>query len=755
MLHASTDGLQAKNNCTFFKHYHKWIFGLFLVPVFSFVTKYANAQSPPTTSIIPAPVWAHMRPGNFLLSAGTTISWNDPADSLSAVLFNEQLSKYYHYKVTLHKNATQSTDVIRLLRSSDNSLPKEGYSLIVTEKLIIIKGDDAGIFYGLQTILQFLPASATDQQHIPCCDITDYPRYSWRGMHLDVSRHFFNKEEVKQYLDYMAAFKMNTFHWHLTDDQGWRIEIKKYPLLTHVGAWRKGTRIGHYSTPLQFDTIRYGGYYTQKEVSEIVEYAAKRKITIVPEIEMPGHSMAALAAYPELACSSKSYAVARNWGTMEDVMCPTPLTIKMMKEVLDEVMSLFPSSYIHIGGDECPKKQWELNTYCQQLKKEKGFKTENELQSWFTEQIAQYLNSKDRTAIGWDEIMEGGMPANAAVMSWRGTKSGIDAATLGHPVVMAPTSYCYFDYYQSQNPGEPLAIGGYLPVDKVYSFEPTPAELNTAHQKFILGAQANLWTEYIPDFTQLQYMLFPRLCAMAEVCWTPKDKKNYSDFAQRLIQFQFPKFDLWGVNYSKALSGLTMELRRNDDGSALIMRLSSGDRSNLINYNLSSYESEILSATNNTTFEKGPLDVLIKNSVIVNAVSKDANGRQGPELVREIHFNKATAKNVMLAHEPDGRYNKGGAFTLVDGISGRIPWNGSEWLGFSGNDLTATIDLGSKQALTKVKVGLLDDQGSWIYLPKLVEIKVSNDGNTFTSAGKKNNGCNKKSGGKKSSIHPF
>ncbi|MFI5134969.1 MAG: beta-N-acetylhexosaminidase, partial [Chitinophagales bacterium] len=432
---------------------------------------------------------------------------------------------------------------------------KEGYELSVLKNEIKITAKDgAGLFYGLQSLEQLFPNKQTSKFKIPCCEIKDYPRYAWRGMMLDVSRHFFSKEEVEQFIDYLAAYKLNTFHWHLTDDQGWRIEIKKYPQLTEVGAWRSGTLIGLYSLHPQFDSIRHGGYYTQDDIREVVAYAQKRFINIVPEIEMPGHSTAALAAYPQLACSGDHFEVEKNWGEFKDVLCPTPETISFMEDVLSEVMDLFPSKYIHIGGDECPKDRWKESNYCQQLMKQQQLKNENQLQSYFTQQIEKFVNTRGRIIIGWDEILDGGISPHATIMSWRGTNGGIAAAQQKHFAVMTPTDFLYFDRYQAKDTTlEPLAIGGYLPLDSVYHYEPTPAQLSTDEKKFILGAQANLWTEYIPDFKHVQYMIFPRMCALSEICWSPEEKKNYDDFKNRVIQNQFPRFDLWGVNYSKAI----------------------------------------------------------------------------------------------------------------------------------------------------------------------------------------------------------
>ncbi len=394
-----------------------------------------------------------------------------------------------------------------------------------------------------------LPVEATNGVlQVQAVDIKDQPRFTWRGNMLDVGRHFFPVSFLKKYIDILAMYKINTFHWHLTEDQGWRLEIKKYPLLTETSSWRDETVIGH-NTP-EYDGIGYGGFYTQDQAREIVRYAADRYITVVPEIEMPGHSVAALTAYPNLGCTGGPYEVKKNWGVSKDVYCAgKDETFVFLKNVLDEVMDIFPSKFIHIGGDECPKDAWENCPDCQKRITDNGLKNEHELQSWFITQMDNYLTSKGRRLVGWDEILEGGLAPQATVMSWRGVKGGIEAARQKHDVVMSPNSHMYIDHYQSQNKEEePLAIGGFLPVEKVYSYEPVPEELSVEEAKHILGVQTNLWTEYIPNTKKAEYMLLPRLEAEAEVAWTPKDKKDYPDFEKRL-SIDYQRLDKMGINY--------------------------------------------------------------------------------------------------------------------------------------------------------------------------------------------------------------
>ncbi len=430
-----------------------------------------------------------------------------------------------------------------------------GYTLHSDNNRVIIWGQDApGVFYGIQTIIQLLPPTPSKNLTIAAVQITDYPQYGYRGMMLDVSRHFFDTSFIKKYIDFIALHKMNTFHWHLTGDQGWRIQIKKYPKLTEVGAWRDSTLIGSYSDkPWKFDHTRYGGFYTQEEIKEIVAYAKKRYITIIPEIEMPGHSMAAIAAYPKLAGDyaddyKDDLHVANYWGVMELILSPTPYTFKFYENVLDEVMELFPSHYIHIGGDEAPKTAWENSAYCQKLIEEKDLGDEEGLQSYFIHKIEKYLNAHGRDIIGWDEILQGGLAPNATVMSWRGEKGGVKAANMNHDVIMTPTTYCYFDYYQSKE-HDSIRIGGYLPIQKVYSYNPV-GKMDAEAAKYVKGVQANMWTEYLQWPSSVEFQLFPRMEAIAEVAWSPTKEKDFKDFSNRLKE-AYKRYDLWGVDYSK------------------------------------------------------------------------------------------------------------------------------------------------------------------------------------------------------------
>jgi len=512
-------------------------------------------------AIIPAPVSVKGLKGKFVFSDKSRIILGTPGDDTKLAA---------DFLATLVKNPTgmeisieegNKPAVGSVFMAVDTSVKNvEGYDLSVTGKKIIIKaGSAAGLFYAVQTLRQLMPVEVEKPEitqgieiSVPACEIADEPDFAYRGLHLDVGRHVFPVESIKRYIDMIALHKMNTFHWHLTEDQGWRIEIKKYPRLTEVGAFRKETLVGHGSRkPFVFDGKPYGGFYTREEVKEVVEYAEDRFITVIPEIEMPGHALAALASYPELSCTGGPFEVYSRWGVVEDVFCAgREETFRFLEDVLTEVIDLFPSEYIHIGGDECPKVRWEKCPLCRKRIKEEGLKDERELQSYFIQRIEKFLLSKGRRIIGWDEILEGGLAPEATVMSWRGTAGGIEAAKQKHNVIMTPSRYVYLDYYQCEPQGEPLAIGGYLPLERVYSYDPLPADLAPEEQKYILGIQGNLWTEYIQTAEQLEYMAFPRAFAIAESGWTPARLKDFEDFLARLGILKM-RYDIIGINYFK------------------------------------------------------------------------------------------------------------------------------------------------------------------------------------------------------------
>ena len=511
--------------------------------------------------IIPKPKELTITKGRFLLSSNTVII-NSANLNQEAKYLADMLNSISGIKITLKSSGSKNTNIKLKI---DNSIKNnEGYKLSIKYNAIVISGKtNIGVFYGIQTLRQLLPAEIENigneisELTIPAVKIIDSPRYKYRGMHLDVGRHFFSVAFIKKYLDLIAMHKMNSFHWHLTEDQGWRIEIKKYPKLTEIGGFRKGTAIGLAGTknaPYIYDDVPYGGFYTQEEIKDIVAYAKARHITVIPEIELPGHSSAALAAYPQFGNTKGPYEVAKRWGIFNETFAPTEETFSFLEDILKEVMELFPSKFIHIGGDEVIKKEWKESSYAQKVIKREKLKNENELQSYFIRRIEKFLNANNRKIIGWDEILEGGIAPNATVMSWRGVEGGIAAAKQHHTVIMTPGTHCYFDYYQVGEEGQKKeALTGskrYTTVEKVYSYEPTPSVLNAEERKYILGAQGNVWTEYMPTWNLVEYNVLPRMTALSEVVWSTKKNRNWEDFHKRLKQM-VKRYDALGYNYAK------------------------------------------------------------------------------------------------------------------------------------------------------------------------------------------------------------
>jgi len=523
---------------------------------------FAQEKMPVTPlGLIPLPNKVVQSNGEFKLTKETKIVLMNSSFELEVSYLNSYLKTNYDLELQVVSVLPSDGNYMIITEPEVKVGQLENYSLNVNQNQILFSAEgNAGLFYSMQTLLQLLPLQKSAEVKIPCVQIKDSPRYAWRGMHLDCSRHFFTKEEVKKYIDYLAMYKFNVFHWHLVDDQGWRIEIKKYPLLTKIGSQRKETIIGKPAfnkdgTPSKddkYDGIAYGGFYTQEDIKEVVAYAKSKYITVVPEIEMPGHSLAALAAYPNYSCTGGPFETFTKWGVSDDVYCAgNDSTFLFLENILSEVMDLFPGKYIHIGGDECLKDRWKVCPKCQKRIADEKLKDESELQSYFITRIEKYVNSKGKQIIGWDEILEGGLAPNAALMSWRGTEGGIAAAQQKHFVVMTPGKPCYFDHYQSKDKTkEPLAIGGFNPLVAVYAYNPTPQALLENESKYIMGAQGNVWTEYITDFAKVQYMSMPRMAALSEVLWTLPEKKNYKDFLMRL-KIHSKTLDKMGVNYSK------------------------------------------------------------------------------------------------------------------------------------------------------------------------------------------------------------
>ena len=690
--------------------------------LFSFCTNKENklSQKQNEYHIIPLPTELIPQTGQFVLDENTKIV-SDALNNSMATAFAKMLEKETGLQLAISEKSS-SKDAI-LFQIDDSITEKEGYAITVDPYLISIRSKTPqGAFYAVQTLRQLMTGKS-----IPAVKITDAPRFPYRGMHLDVARHFYDVAAVKKYIDQLAYHKFNYFHWHLTEDQGWRIEIKKYPKLTEIGAYRNGTLIGHYNDqPHQFDGKRYGGFYTQAQIKEVINYAADRFITVIPEIELPGHAQAALAAYPEFGCTGEQLEVLQKWGVSENVYCPKEETFAFLEDILTEVIDLFPSPYIHIGGDECPKAQWEKNDYCQTLMKKEGLKDTHELQSYFIRRIEKFINSKGRKMIGWDEILEGGLAPNATVMSWRGIKGGIEAAKSGHDVVMTPTTHCYFDYYQSDHPDEPLAIGGLLPVKKVYNYEPIPEELTADEAKYILGAQGNLWTEYITTMEKLEYMMLPRACALAEVVWSPKTSRNFDDFVERLTVHTKRLTDM-GLNVANHLYDLKTSIQPKDGKVELSLAALA---KNAIIYNtLDASEPSI-----NSNLYKNPISINTNTTIKAQAFV-DAK-KAGRAWSQKLDFHKLAGKKIELKVQPHTKYSGGGNGSIINGVLGSNERYGdAEWLGFDGKNLEAIIDLQKAEKLESLAFRFFKGEGQWIYLPKAIRIFASDDGTTFKKVG--------------------
>ncbi len=620
---------------------------------------------------------------------------------------------------------------------TDESLPAEGYELNVDGEGIEVRASQfPGFLYALQSLGQLLPAAVYGTEpapdaawEVPCVKIADAPRFAYRGMHLDVARHFFSVDEVKRYIDVMAIHKLNTLHWHLTDDQGWRIEIKRYPELTAVGSIRKATVVRkEWGT---YDGTPYGGFYTQDEIRDVVKYAADRGVTVIPEIDLPGHMLAALTAYPELGCTGGPYEVWGRWGVADDVLCPgREKTFEFLEGVLTEVMELFPSEYIHIGGDECPKVRWEKCPRCQAKIRQLGLKDDGEhtaehyLQSYVTDRIGKFLAQHGRRIIGWDEILEGRAPSDAVVMSWRGSEGGIAAAKLGHDVIMTPNSHFYFDYYQSlDTDAEPFGIGGYIPMEQVYSYDPAFPELTPEQQKHILGVQANLWTEYVLSDEHLEYMLLPRLAALSEVQWCLPETKDWNRF---IGSFRMDKiYSQLGYEFAKHIFGVTASYAVDPEKGGVVMTLTTQGGAP-IRYTLDGSD-----PTASSPLYKAP--VTIGESCTFKAAAL-REGMQTPVYARKFDFNKATGRRIALNAAPTLKYTYGGASLLVDGYRGGPVYSNGAWIGFLNEPLDVTIDMQGAKPYSAVTVESLVEKGEWVFPPSSVGVYLSDDGREFTEA---------------------
>ncbi|GAB3569074.1 family 20 glycosylhydrolase [Spirosoma luteolum] len=615
---------------------------------------------------------------------------------------------------------------------------REGYRLRLTPTHLTLTGHDAaGLFYGLQSLRQLAEQAAP--AGLPCGQINDYPRFAYRGMQLDVSRHLFSVDFLKKYLDLLALYKINTFHWHLTDDQGWRIEIRRFPALQQTAAFRRETLIGHKKDlPHRFDGKRYGGYYTQDQIRELVRYAADRHITVIPEIDMPGHALAALSAFPELGCQRPDgqpggpYEAATFWGIFDDVFCAgTDSTFTVLTQILDEVVSLFPSRYIHIGGDECPKTRWKTCPRCQARIRREGLRDEHELQRYFIRRIDAHLTRRGRQLLGWDEILEGGSPAltlspGAAVMSWRGIAGGVAAMRQHHYAVMTPETHVYFDYYQSLHPGEPLAAAGYTPLRKTYSYEPLPDSLTADEARYLLGVQGNVWSEYLPTTGQAEHQIFPRALAVAEIGWSPRSQRHYPDFLRRL-RLHMPRLRARHVQAADSFDELTDTVQVDADGRiGLTLRTTRPGAT--IRYTTSGQ-----TPTATSPVYTAPLRISRSGTVQAQLF---AGGRAvGRRYTQAFRLSKASGKPVTMDPLPLAPYRPGSLLRAVNGVAGTSRYNTGEWLGLPGTDFAVTVDLGRVQPVARVGTHVLNYPWQRMWPPVVLTVLLSTDGVTFRPVG--------------------
>lgn len=667
-------------------------------------------QNKPRSPILPSPVVYKKEEGKLYLPQELSIQ-SEQFSTQARAQFKLLLNSFHSLSVKY----SADKPIIRL-RELKN-VRRDSYSISINEDILISYASPAALYYAMHSIMQLIQTE-DGAKYIDKAFIQDYPKFEWRGLHLDVSRHFFTVDEVKRYLDLMAIYKFNKFHWHLTDDQGWRIEIKAFPKLTTVGAWRDSTLVGHFTTsPRSYKKERVGGFYTQEEIKEIVAYAKNRHITVIPEIEMPGHSRAALAAYPEYSCTGIPQGVPGLWGVFDDIYCSKEESFIFLKQVLDEVVDLFPGEYIHIGGDEAPKTRWNQCEKCKEVINANKLKDAHQLQSLFITRIEKYLATKNKRIIGWDEILEGGLSPNATVMSWRGFKGGIEASKKEHYVIMSPGSHCYFDHYQGKTKNEPLAIGGYTPLEKVYQFNPIPEELNSEQANYILGGQANLWTEYITNIEQLEYMAYPRAIALSQALWCT-DKPDFTTFYTILNSTHLKLLDRLKVNYSKTSQQANVILKSKENG--LQIELDSKDQGEEFKVRIQ-YQNEFKNEMRHLK-SKQPLIIQRSKKKTQQLKLSFTSEKTGLKSNLILTNHKALGIPVNYISQPNQQYNHAPTI-LTDGQRGAHPWRGHEWIGFDTSTIVLELEFPKKIKVKQIDLSFLKSNGSWIYLPNEIEIK--------------------------------
>jgi hexosaminidase len=704
-----------------------------------FQSSFSGKPETPSLSIVPRPASVKAMPGAFTLDAQTKVLLNGASGREAVDYFLRVVRTSTGFPLAARDSrgstAPQGSILFRLSRT-DTSLGVEGYRLrVAPEGITATAADPRGLFYAVQTLLQIFPPDVYDSVKVsamaswtlPCADIQDRPRFQYRGMHLDVSRHFFPASFIKRYIDLIAMHKMNVFHWHLTDDNGWRLEIKKYPDLTAISAWRvdrEGEAWTQRTPPREGEAPTYGGYYTQDEVRDVVAYAARRGVTIVPEIEMPGHSSEVFAAYPELSCQGIRLPVQPGsyWPNVDILCAGNDSTFTFIQNVLEEVCALFPGPYVHVGGDEADKTRWKACPRCQARIKAEGLKDEGELQSYFIKRIEKFLISKKKRLVGWDEILEGGLAPEATVMSWRGVEGGIAAAQQGHDVIMTPVSHCYFDYYQADPESEPSAIGGYTTLKKVYSFEPVPSELSPAEARFVLGAQGNVWTEFIATPANAEYMSVPRMSALSEVVWSPREARDWDDFRGRLEE-HFKRLSSLGVSYAKGSYRVDMQTLFDAQEGVLRVALGSEQMRPDIRYTLDGSE-----VTPASLQYQGPFSIRDRSTVTAGIFS-DGRLRERA-IAREVIPHAATGAKLRYRTPYSDKYVSTER-ALVDGMQGSLSHADGYWQGYEAHDMDVILDLGAPRQIRSIRVNFLKNLPARIHLPRKLEVAVSEDGEIF------------------------
>ncbi|MCE1202521.1 MAG: beta-N-acetylhexosaminidase [Bacteroidia bacterium] len=681
------------------------------------------AAQPP---VVPLPAVYQLEDGCFALNRPIRLVKQKGIEDLHLKTAAEQF-KRFGIETFADEGKALAAPTLRLGLSQlyNKTLGNEGYQLnISSENILLIANTNAGIQYGLNTLGQMLRSYGKDC--LPAWQITDYPRFSYRGMHLDVSRHFMPAEFIYRYLDVLAMHRINTFHWHLVDDQGWRLQIDRYPLLTEVGAWREDRGHEHWNLrPLsRHDAPKtYGGFYTKDEVRAIVSYAAERNINIIPEIEMPAHVMSALAAYPEYSCSGQNLGVPPGgvWPITHIYCAGKEETFEFLENVLLEVMELFPSPIIHIGGDEADKTEWKTCELCQRRMAAENLTDVHALQSYFIQRIGRFLEAHGRRLMGWDEILEGGLAENAIVMSWRGEEGGIEAARMHHEVVMTPGSHCYFDHYQGDPATEPLAIGGFTPLDKVYAYEPIPTALNEEQAQYVLGAQANVWTEYMPVPQHVEYMVLPRMAALAEVLWSPRESRSWDGFVQRL-PLMLRQYDETGLNYARSAWKVQVKEDVNKEARELVLSMST-----LLPVDSLVYVLKGEGFMDDCVVYSQPVRIDKSAKLTAYTVVK---GKNTPALIREYNLHKAFGLPVVQQPSPSDRY-PGSAFNLTDGIEGTRWFSDGRWSGILDDHWKAEIRFPESTLISEIRLVSLSDPASWIFVPDLISLYASKNGKRF------------------------